>query len=554
MHRFKCRVCGEKFETEDPKQHVCPGKHFNTCLTCGKKFPVALDGRKADYCSARCQNNPPESVLKEKYGTRICETCGKEFVPKQKTQKICSTVHYLPCPVCGKIVKVLGHKKSRCCSNECTQALKRKTCMEKYGVPVSSQAKEVKDKAERTFMERYGTKTASQNEEIKKKVKDQWEAKYGTDNPMRLESIKEKQRKTNLERYGAEHPWKNKEVLEKRRKTFIEKYGASTPSKNPEIIKKSKATMLERYGVDNAAKLDSVKDKIRATQFAHYGTWYFNTDENSRNSSRPVSSRNIKFSDLFQTSGIFTSMEFYFDDAKRRKFDISINDTNILIELDSTAVHNSYKNVHQSIEYTNEITDIQLNKSKLAWNHGYNCIHVFDWDGFDEIMRYVKPHMYKLPASFLHSVDVDYDEACEFFKSNDVQLFDSSNFTNIKLFGIYSNPVYGVRYAVDENSVKCTVCVKNGYALDDASDLILSACESDSVTVLFDASKYTDVYGIGIATPAAESISLSEPRRLWSKNNEVIFDSSDTSYSGMIDSGYLPIHDCGIMSVNISKD
>lgn len=45
--------------------------------------------------------------------------------------------------------------------------------MEKYGVSVSSQAQEVKDKAERTFMERYGTKTASQNEDVKKKVKQQ---------------------------------------------------------------------------------------------------------------------------------------------------------------------------------------------------------------------------------------------------------------------------------------------------------------------------------------------------------------------------------------------
>lgn len=554
MHRFKCRVCGDKFETEDPKQHVCPGKHFNVCLTCGKKFPVALDGRKADYCSARCQNNPPESVLKEKYGTRICETCGKEFVPKQKTQKICSTVHYLPCPVCGKIVKVLGHKKSRCCSNECTQALKRKTCMEKYGVPVSSQAKEVKDKAEHTFIERYGTKTASQNEDIKKKVKEQWKEKYGTDNPMRLESVKEKQRKTNLERYGAEHPWKNKEVLEKRRKTFIEKYGVPTPSQNKSIQAKMKHTMLERYGVDNAAKCKTVQDKIYATNVQRYGTWYLDTKENRKASSHPISKRNLELSKLFENASTHVSLEFCFNEEKRRKFDLAVSGTFNLVELDSTAVHNSFKNVHINRRYDSEKKFLQLNKSKLAWDHRYNCIHVFDWDDWDEVVKYsIKPD-YRIPASFLHLIDVDDAVAKVFFETNDVQLFDSSNFTNIKLFGIDSSPVYGVRYAVDENSVKCTVCVKNGYALDDASDLILSACESDSVTILFDASKYTDVYGIGIATPAAESISLSEPRRLWSKNKGVIFDSSDTSYSSMIDSGYLPIHDCGVMSVDISKD
>ena len=556
MYKHTCRVCGKKFETDDARQWVCPNTHFNTCLTCGKKFPVAKDGTASNYCSQKCNNNKPEWVRKQMYGTRICEICGKEFVPKQKTQTICSTVHCLPCPICGKTVEVKGHKKSKCCSNKCTQELKRRTCMEKYGVPVSSQAQVVKDKAENTFMERYGTKTASQNEDIKKKVKQQWLEKYGTDSPMQLESVKQKRKETSLKKYGTEHPWQNKEVLEKREQTFIDKYGTPVPSKNEEVKAKMRKTNLERYGVENVAQNDAVKQKIKNTQFAHFGTWNFNTKHNRSLSSKPASNRNLVFASTLTSNNIANSLEYCFSDAKQRKFDIEVCNTGVLVELDSTAVHNSYKNVHVNEPYTDEITDIQLNKSKLAWKHGKYCVHVFDWDNTDSVVKYLAPRKYSIPASFLSKITTDRMQCIKFFNDNNVQLInDIEEYNSFALLGVNDVPVYCIAYMQDANDkVRCSVCVANDYSVSDASAAVVKHCTLDGyISAVLDASKYIPVYGFDVSFG---DLSSCTPIRVWSKSSDVErSDLAETrtseSYCNRIQQAWLPVHTCGFVSVNV---
>lgn len=556
MYRHTCKVCGKLFETDDARQWVCSNAHFNTCLTCGKKFPVAKDGKTSNYCSQKCNNNKPEWVRKQMYGTRICEICGKEFVPKQKTQTICSTVHYLPCPICGKIVEVKGHKKSKCCSNKCKQELKRRTCMQKYGVPVSSQAQEVKHKAEHTFMERYGTKTASQNEDVKKKVKQQWLEKYGTDSPMRLESVKQKHKETSLKKYGTEHPWQNKEVLEKRKQTFIEKYGTPVPSKNEQVKAKMRNTNLERYGVENVAQNDAVKQKIKNTQFAHFGTWYFNTKHNRSLSSKPTSNRNLVFASTLTSSNICNSPEYCFSDSKRRKFDIEICNTGILVELDSTAVHNSYKNVHVDEPYTHEVTDIQLNKSKLAWKHQKYCVHVFDWDNTDSIVKYLAPRKYNIPASFLSKITTDRTQCIKFLNDNNVQLMhDIEKYDSFALLGVNDVPVYCIAYMQAANyKVTCSVCVANEYSVSDASAVIVKYCTLDgNISVVLDASKYIPIYGLDVPF---EDLSSCVPVRVWSKasdmqRSDLAETETSESYCNRVQQAWLPVHTCGFVSVNV---
>lgn len=556
MYRHTCKVCGKQFETDDARQWVCLNTHFNTCLTCGKKFPVAKDGKASNYCSQKCNNNKPEWVRKQMYGTRICEICGKEFVPKQKTQTICSTVHYLPCPICGKTVEVKGHKKSKCCSNKCTQELKRRTCMEKYGVPVSSQAQVVKDKAENTFMERYGTKTASQNEDIKKKVKQQWLEKYGTDSPMRLESVKQKHKNASLKHYGVDHPWKSKEVLEKRKQTFIDKYGTPVPSKNEEVKAKMRKTMIERYGVDNAAKSPEIRNKIYLTNVKKYGGWYVDTEENRRNRSRPISKRNTAFADNLTSNNIANSLEYCFSDAKQRKFDIEVCNTGVLVELDSTAVHNSYKNVHVNEPYTGEITDIQFNKSKLAWNHQKYCVHVFDWDDTDSIVKYLAPRKYSIPASFLSKITTDRMQCIKFFNDNNVQLINNiEEYNSFVLLGVNDVPVYCIAYMqAASDKVRCSVCVANDYRVIDASAAVVKHCTLGGyISVVLDASKYIPIYGFDVSF---EDLSSCVPVRVWSKASDMErsdLEETETSesYYNRIQQAWLPVHTCGFVSVNV---
>lgn len=551
-----CRICGKQFQTDDANQRICPNTHFNTCLTCGKKFPVAKDGKTSNYCSQKCNNNKPEWVRREMYGTRICEICGKEFVPKQKSQNICSTVHYLPCPVCGKQVKNVGHKRQpKCCSNKCTQELKRRTCMEKYGVPVSSQADSVKRKAEQTCMEHYGVKHAAQSEEIKLKTKEGFVKKYGVDNPMKLQQCKDKLKETSLEKYGVDHPWKDAEVQEKRKQTWMDKYGVDNPNKVKAVRYKQKKTLMERYGVDSPVRVPGAIDKMYESNVARYGTWYLDSKENRSNRSRPVSKRNLQFSESLTANNVEHEMESYFSDAKRRKFDFDITGTNVLVELDSTAVHNSYKHIN-NVPYTNEITDMQLNKSKLAWEHGKYCIHVFDWDNTDLVIKYLAPRKYSIPASFLSKITTDRMQCIKFFKDNNVQLVHNiEEYNSFALLGINDVPVYCIAYMqAANNNVRCSVCVANDYSVSDASAAVVKHCTLDGyISVVLDASKYIPVYGFDVSF---DDLSSCTPIRVWSKASDVKrsdLEETETSesYCNRIQQAWLPVHTCGFVSVNV---
>lgn len=68
---------------------------------------------------------------------RICKLCGKEFEPTNNSQKICTRAHTKPCPVCGKLIEWKGY--NRCCSVKCSNKLRVKTNLERYGVSNVSQ-------------------------------------------------------------------------------------------------------------------------------------------------------------------------------------------------------------------------------------------------------------------------------------------------------------------------------------------------------------------------------------------------------------------------------
>lgn len=373
---------------------------------------------------------------------------------------------------------------------------------------------------------------------------------------MRLESVKQKHKNASLKHYGVDHPWKNKEVLEKRKQTFIEKYGTPVPSKNEQVKAKMRKTMIERYGVDNAAKSPEIRNKIYLTNVKKYGGWYVDTEENRRNRSKPISKRNITFADKLTSNNIANSLEYCFSDAKQRKFDIEVCKTGVLVELDSTAVHNSYKNVHVNEPYTDEITDIQLNKSKLAWKHGKYCVHVFDWDNTDRVVKYLAPRKYSIPASFLSKITTDRMQCIKFFNDNNVQLVHNiEEYNSFALLGVNDVPVYCVAYMQAANDkVRCSVCVANDYSVSDASALVVKHCTLDGyISVVLDASKYIPVYGFNVSF---EDLSNCTPIRVWSKaSNMERSDLEETetseSYCNRIQQAWLPVHTCGFVSVNV---
>ena len=347
-----------------------------------------------------------------------------------------------------------------------------KTMIERYGAPTAFQSKELRTKIENTNLERYGAKNPYASKKVREKIKktnlerygveNVWSKgspildkikdtninKYGVDNPAKTDEIKQtissknklkasealinrhktnlerygvknireldeindKIKQTNLERYGAESPFQSDEVREKIKKTNLEKYGVENVLSSNEVKEKIKQTNYERYGVPYTLQADEVKERIRQTNLERYGVEYYCETEHARENNKPykISKINKEFSDILTSLNINNDLEF---SIGHKSYDIKVDNT--LIEIDPTFTHNTslpaFSNEHISIDY-------HLNKTKLANENGFNCIHVFDWDDKDKIINMF------LPKSIL------YARQCEV---KEISLKEANDFLNL---------------------------------------------------------------------------------------------------------------------------
>lgn len=73
-----------------------PTGYYHVCQHCGKEFYVE-DRKTRKFCSDRCRQLS-YYVPKIKTATKVCPTCGKEFVTTKKHQKYCGEF-------CAKVAK-----------------------------------------------------------------------------------------------------------------------------------------------------------------------------------------------------------------------------------------------------------------------------------------------------------------------------------------------------------------------------------------------------------------------------------------------------------------
>ena len=207
--------------------------------------------------------------------------CGKEFEPKNNTQKYCSSKHLAHCEICGKEEEFASgviYKDSngrlvsrKACCRKCGAEKSRRTCLEKYGVENGAQAKEVKEKIRKTNLEKYGVENPFQSKEIQEKIKQTNLERFGAENAMQNKDIRKKAEKTNIKKYGGVAPACSKEIREKMQETCIERFGVDNAFKSEEKKDKIKQTNLDRYGVENVFNSKEIQDKIKATNLEKYG-------------------------------------------------------------------------------------------------------------------------------------------------------------------------------------------------------------------------------------------------------------------------------------------
>ena len=366
---------------------------------------------------------------------KYCKLCGQPFKPKGK-KVFCDRKHLAKCEWCGKEFELVDlHYPHRTCSPECRRALRKqnaeKTSLEKYGVKnaggiAESKAKvnatcqrkygvnwpgqadiqkqhvqetfeknggnpmqrpECRQKAAQTCLERYGAESPfSKQSSIREYVCQRMEDKYGTRDPGNLPEFREKARQTCLKHYGAEYYLQTEEGKAAMKQGMLNKYGVEHPMRSPEIVDKIRKTNMKKYGVDCILRCPEIQAKIIQSNLEKYGVPYYCMHENcyTKTGARP--------SRLTETFGVRLEqacgkpIEYEFGIGMKR-FDIHIKDSNLLFEINPTYTHTTV-----NVEKYGSVTQTyHKDKSRIAEENGYRCIHIFDWDDTSKIMQMFIP-------------------------------------------------------------------------------------------------------------------------------------------------------------------
>ena len=349
----------------------------------------------------------------------------------------------------------------------------------------------------------------------------------------------------------------------KYRQTMKERYGVDNAFKSPEIQSRIRATLQEKYGVQYPIQNKDIKQKMMDTVEEKYGVPYFVMTEEYQSH---VFSTNQKFSDYLTSLGIDHEREFRIG---TKSYDFKLSDTNILIEVDPTPSHNSLVNIYSPKEDVKPglHSKYHIEKTELAIAHGFRCIHIFDWDDVDKLIRTIIPPKYIIYARKCEIKEVESKEVDEFLSKYHLQgtvkgqivrlgLFHEGKLVQILTFG---KPRYNKNYTWE----LLRLCTDPEYkVIGGASKLYQYArkeCHIDNVISYCDRSKFSgDVYlKLGM-----KLLRNSVPQEIWSKENKHIsanllrqrgFDQLFNADYGkgtsneelMIQHGWLPVFDCG---------
>lgn len=487
---------------------------------------------------------------------KICIICGKEFETTVHNKTVCNENHYHKCPVCGKLILSNDpQRQNSTCSRKCGQVLgnrnRIKTNLEKYGVENPAQREEVK----KIISEKLSKLHLKQ--EIRYKKCEICGKEFELHWPYTQHTCSPKCRGQYRKMTGV-----SRSVYQKASLTNLQRYGYENQGERPEIHKKMEDTMEERYGVRYARYLPEVEEKVRKTCLERYGVPYFiQTEDANRDNRKRISCINEKFSRFLLDNGIDNSLEKYLGG---KFYDVVIEDRKIVIEIDPTYTHNSIGNHWNShgvsLNYHKE-------KSNVAKENGYRCIHIFDWDNWNEILNIVKNPSTTVGARKCDVRKVDKSVAVEF--TNRYHIQHSCNGQDLNYGSYYDGtliqimtfgkPRYNKKYdyellrlcsTTDISIVEGSSKLFHYFLLDNPKSSVISYC---------DLSKFNGTVYERIGMSLKD---ITQPNKIWSKSDRKItqnllnqrgYDQLFNSHYGkgtsneelMLENGWLPVYDCG---------
>ena len=352
-----------------------------------------------------------------------------------------------------------------------------------------------------------------------------------------------------------------KQAVEKRKATCMERYGVDNVMHSKQFVDKIANTMLDKYGVNCAMKVPKFREKFKDTMIELYGApYYVMTDEYLSNSHFRVSSENKAIGKLFEEAGFKVIYEFKIED---KMYDLLLPDINVVIEIDPSYTHNVIGN-----HWTK--TGVQENyhkiKTAIAHEHGYRCIHIFDWDDVNKIVSMLKPR-HKVFARNCELIEVDKRACDEFLDAYHLQghtrssslrlgLYHNNELIQVMTFG---EPRYNKKYEYE----LLRLCTKTEIqVVGGASRLFKHALEllkSSSIISYCDMSKFD---GGVYERLGMKLVRINTPQEIWSRGKDKILGSTlravgydklfNANYGKgtsneelMIKDRWLPVYDCG---------
>lgn len=327
------------------------------------------------------------------------------YIVKNLSQKGAAEFFGLTEKIIRKLISFYGIKKDA----EQIEAGRKAYFLEKYGVDNPAKLEEFKhkgplkpetrEKQKKTLIEKYGTDNIASLDFVKDKIRNTCLEKYGVSSVLKMSEVQEKARQaskapevlqkikeTNLKKYGCEFPAQNLEVQEKTKQTNLEKRGCEYPMQSEEVLQKSLSTMFQKYGVARPLNDPSILEQLRLANLEQYGVPWTCMLNNIRNGHSVDSKPNLLFQDKLQKKGITFEREISLDNYI---FDFKVNNT--VIEINPSVTHNTEWSPFGTEHVSHIDNKYHLNKTSVAQQKGYRCIHVWDWDNTDAIVELLTP-------------------------------------------------------------------------------------------------------------------------------------------------------------------
>lgn len=276
-----------------------------------------------------------------------------------------------------------------------------------------------------------------------------------------------------------------------------------------------------------------------------------------------VSNINKKFYDLLKQNSIDCKFEKRFSDVS---YDIEIENSNILIEINPTYTHTVIGNHFNNWQYNKKMESYHLDKTKTAEDKGYTCVHIWDWDDWNKIITILKPKV-KLYARKLKLKETTKQEANVFINNYHLQGSCYGNSINLGLYlddrlvqiMTFGKPRYNKNYEWE----LLRLCTHSDFMVVGGAERLfkyfITNYKPESVISYCDRSKFSgNVY----RRLNFKSVKQTSPAKIWSKGKNYITDNLlrqrgfdqlfKTNYGKgtsneelMLSSGWKPVYDCG---------